>query len=59
MNISREVVKDLIPVYLAGDASADTRTLVESYLKTDPELANDVKAARELDLAQCDGSLHC
>ena len=45
MNISRDVVKDLIAVYLAGDASADTRTLVESYLKTDPELAKDVEAA--------------
>ena len=46
MNISRDVVKDLIPAYLAGDASADTQALVESYLKIDPELANDVKAAR-------------
>jgi hypothetical protein len=46
VNISRDVVKDLIAVYLAGDASADTRALVESYLKTDPELASDVEAAR-------------
>jgi anti-sigma factor RsiW len=46
MKISRDVVKDLIPVYLAGDASADTQALVESYLKTDPELAADVTAAR-------------
>ncbi len=46
MNISRDVVKDLIPVYLAGDASADTQALVESYLKTDPELAGYVTAAR-------------
>ena len=46
MNISRDIVKDLIPVYLAGDASADTQALVESYLQTDPELAGDVAAAR-------------
>jgi len=46
MNITRDVIKDLIPVYLAGDVSADTRTLVESYLKSDPELAADVSAAR-------------
>ena len=46
MNISRDVVKDLIPVYLAVEASADTQALVESYLKTDPELAGDVTAAR-------------
>ena len=45
MTISRDVVKDLLPVYLAGDASADTRALVESYLKTDPDLAKDVEAA--------------
>jgi len=46
MKISRDVVKDLIPVYLAGEASADSEALVESYLKTDPELAADVAAAR-------------
>lgn len=46
MNISRDVVKDLITVYLAGEATPDTRALVESYLKTDPELARDVEAAR-------------
>jgi hypothetical protein len=46
MNISRDVIKDLIVVYLAGDATADTRALVESYLQTDPELASYVAAAR-------------
>jgi anti-sigma factor RsiW len=46
VNITRDIVKDLIPVYLAGDASADTRALVESWLKTDPELEGDVQAAR-------------
>jgi hypothetical protein len=51
VNISRNVVKDLIPVYLAGDASAETRALVESYLKNDPELAGDVEAARAPNLA--------
>jgi len=51
MNISRDVVKDLIVVYLAGDASADTRTIVESYLKTDPELAGQVAAARATSLS--------
>jgi anti-sigma factor RsiW len=50
MNISRDVVKDLIPVYLAGEASADTRALVESYLKTDPSLAGDVASAGDTSL---------
>jgi anti-sigma factor RsiW len=48
MNISRDVVKDLIVVYLSGDASADTRALVEAHLKTDPELAREVAAARDI-----------
>jgi anti-sigma factor RsiW len=50
VNISRDVIKDLLPVYLAGDASADTRALVESHLKIDPDLASDVKAARATSL---------
>jgi hypothetical protein len=50
VTITRDVIKDLITVYLAGDASADTRALVESYLKTDPDLARDVEAARATSL---------
>jgi anti-sigma factor RsiW len=46
MNVTRDVVKDLLTVYLAGEASADTRQLVEEYLKSDPELARDFEAAR-------------
>jgi hypothetical protein len=38
MNVTREVILDLMPVYLAGDASPDTRRLVEEYLRQDPEL---------------------
>ena len=46
MNVSRDVVKDLLTVYLAGEASADTRTLVEEYLETDPDLKREVVAWR-------------
>lgn len=46
MTITRDVVKDLLTVYLAGEASADTRALIEDYLRTDPELAGDVELAR-------------
>ena len=42
MNISREVITDLLPTYLAGDASPATCALVEEYLKNDPELAQRV-----------------
>jgi len=45
MEISRQVILDLLPVYIAGEASDDTRRLVESELATDSGLA---AAAREL-----------
>jgi len=44
MKITRDIVLDLLPLYLAGEASSDTRALVEESLKTDPELA---RLARE------------
>ena len=40
MKITRNVVLDLMPLYLADEVSADTKALVEEYLETDPELAN-------------------
>jgi len=39
VKITRNVILDLLPLYLAGEVSADTRTLVREYLETDPELA--------------------
>lgn len=38
MEVTRNVILDLLPLYLADEVSADTRTLVEKYLETDPEL---------------------
>jgi anti-sigma factor RsiW len=46
MNVTRDVVRDLLTVYLTGEASADTRAFVEDYLRTDPALAREVEAAR-------------
>ena len=43
MKIERDVIVDLLPVYLAGEASAATRELVEEHLKQDPELARRVR----------------
>ncbi len=57
MNVTRDVVKDLLTVYLAGEASADTRALVEEYLQTDSDLAADVAAARFEALPLPDASL--
>lgn len=50
MKITQDVVKDLLTVYLAGEATADTRALVEEWLRTDPELARQVNQARQLEL---------
>ena len=44
MKITREVVMDLVPAYLAGEASADTRALVEEFAKQDAEFARTLEA---------------
>ncbi len=42
MKVSREVILDLLPLYLAGEASPQTSALVEEYLKHDAELQGQV-----------------
>ena len=48
--ITRNVILDLIPLYLAGEASQDTKELVEEYLETDKELAEMAKQSTTFDL---------
>jgi hypothetical protein len=36
-NITREIITDLYPLYVSGDASPDTKRLVEAYVKEDAE----------------------
>lgn len=43
MNVTREVILDLLPIYLAGEASPATRALIEEYLKQDAELAERIR----------------
>lgn len=43
MNVNRDVILDLLPLYLAGEASPATRVFVEDYLKQDPELAQRIR----------------
>jgi len=43
MKIERDVILDLLPVYLSGEASSATRDLVEECLKEDPDLARRVR----------------
>lgn len=50
MEVTRDVINDLLPVYVAGEASADTRLLVEEFMKTDQELAALVQGELPNDL---------
>jgi hypothetical protein len=46
MKITRDVIHDLLPAYLAEEASADTIALVEEFLRQDPDLAGSIEALR-------------
>jgi hypothetical protein len=54
MNVTREVISDLWPVYASGEASADTRALVEAFLHEDPEFAELLRGRGEEDLLRHD-----
>jgi len=41
--VNREVIADLWPLYVSGDASPSSRALVESFLASDPELARTLR----------------
>jgi hypothetical protein len=44
MKITRDIVLDLLPLYLSGEASADTRALIVEFLAQDPELAQRIRS---------------
>ncbi len=39
MTVTRDVILDLLPLYFAGQVSADTKRLVDDFLNTDPDFA--------------------
>ena len=45
-NITRNIIADLYPLYISGDASADSRRLVETFLAQDEEFARTLKVAQ-------------
>ena len=51
MEITRNVILDLLPLYLADEASEDTRILVNKYLEVDMELAEITKKELTKNLA--------
>jgi hypothetical protein len=54
MNVTREVISDLWPVYVSGEASADTRALVEAFLRQDQEFARVLQGRGDEDLRRQD-----
>ncbi len=45
-SISRNVILDLLPAYIAGEASEETIALVEEYSKSDPGIAELIRAGK-------------
>ena len=46
MNVTREVITDLLPVYFAKECSQDTKLLVEEFFKANPEFERQAKDLR-------------
>jgi ferric-dicitrate binding protein FerR (iron transport regulator) len=49
--ITPNVVNDLWPLCQSGDASADSRALVDAYLAHDPEFATQLKEVAKMEHA--------
>jgi len=45
MNVTREVMTDLLPVYFSGEASEDTKQLVENYFRENPDFERIARSA--------------
>lgn len=45
MNVTREVITDLLPIYFSGEASEDTKALVEEYFRQDPDFERVARSA--------------
>jgi hypothetical protein len=43
MLVTENVVRDLVPLYFDGEASADSRALVETWFASDPDLARSAR----------------
>jgi len=47
--VTKDVILDLLPLYLAGEVSEKTAELVKKYLEDDPELAEKAKEMAKAD----------
>ena len=57
MNVTREVILDLLPVYLSGEASPATSSLVEENMKLDKALARQIRERWAENFAKASPSL--
>jgi hypothetical protein len=48
MKVTRDVIYDLLPTYFAGDASEDTRALIDAFFASDPEFGRMAERFRTL-----------
>lgn len=46
MQITRELIQDLLPLYLAEEVSMETAALIEEYLETDVQLAKMMEQSK-------------
>jgi hypothetical protein len=46
-NVTRDVIVDLWPLYVSGEASQDTRGLIEDFLREDPVLARQLSQSAD------------
>lgn len=54
MSVTREVILDLYPLYREGEASEDTRRLVEEFLHADPDFARNLAHGEQAGLPKPD-----
>ena len=47
--ISKDIILDLLPLYIAGETSEDSTALVKKHLESDPELAEIAKEMAKAD----------
>lgn len=43
MNVTKEVITDLFPLYVANECSKDSRELIEEYLQDNPHQAEELR----------------
>jgi hypothetical protein len=51
MNITKDIINDLWPLYAANECSPDTRALVEEYLQRNPREAEELRRITETSFA--------